>query len=393
MKKLIILGSTGSIGESALEVVSLHPDLYSVEGLSANKDIEKLFQQCLKFKPSSVAVADEKSAEKFSKLLKKNNLDIEVFTGRDGLNALAAMPEASIVIAAIVGSAGLEPTLEAIRCKKQILLANKEALVMAGSFFIQEIKKWGAKLLPIDSEHNAIFQCLPENYINDNDDRNVRKVYLTASGGPFRNLPYAEFDSITPEQACAHPNWDMGPKISVDSATMMNKGLEIIEARWLFDILPERIEVVIHPQSIVHSMVEFIDGSVLAQLSNPDMRVPIANALAWPDRHDSGAKPLNIFEIANLDFFKPDFNKFPCLQLAYDAINAGGSFPAILNAANEVAVQNFLSNRISFNSIPRVIENSMKIFTGEVPSDLASLIALDREVKEKAEQIAAKLVK
>ncbi len=393
MKKIAILGSTGSIGESTLQVISLHPDRYKIEGLSANKEIKKLFEQCKKFHPSYVAIADPESAKEFISIISNSNLNLEVLTGSDGLNAFASLPAVDVVVAAIVGSAGLEPTLFAIQNKKQVLLANKEALVMAGSLFMQEVKKWGAQLLPIDSEHNAIFQCLPGTYDNGVNNQSIKKIHLTASGGPFRTLSSEDFHSITPEQACAHPNWDMGRKISVDSATMMNKGLEVIEARWLFDIRPQQIEVVIHPQSIIHSMVEFVDGSVLAQLSNPDMRVPISNALAWPDRHSSGVEPLNIFDIAQLDFTKPDFIKFKCLQLAYDAINAGGSYPAILNAANEIAVKNFLANRIRFTAIPTIIENMLEYFSGETPDSLSSLIQLDEEVKAVSEQFVLRFVK
>jgi 1-deoxy-D-xylulose-5-phosphate reductoisomerase len=289
-------------------------------------------------------------------------------------------------MAAIVGAAGLAPTLAAVRQGKRILLANKEALVVAGALFMQEVQAHGAEVLPIDSEHNAVFQCMPGNFREGLDAVGVERVLLTASGGPFRTRRLEELETVTPEQACAHPNWDMGRKISVDSASMMNKGLEVIEARWLFDAPPARIQVVVHPQSVIHSMVQYTDGSVLAQLGNPDMRTPIAHALAWPERHSSGVAALDLFEIARLDFEAPDLQRFPCLRLAFEAVSAGGVAPAVLNAANEVAVQRFLDNRIGFTAIPRVIEQVLGQVTEGDASTLDGLMAADRQARLVAEQ-------
>ena len=389
MKGVAVLGSTGSIGVSTLDVLARHPERYRVVTLTANTGVDKLYEQCLQFRPQYVAMADEASASALAQRLKSKGLRIEVDSGVAGLKSAAAHPDVDDVMAAIVGAAGLAPTLAAVRKGKRILLANKEALVVAGDLFMQEVTQHGAEVLPIDSEHNAVFQCMPENFRGGLARVGVERILLTASGGPFRKKPLAELESVTPEQACAHPNWDMGRKISVDSASMMNKGLEVIEARWLFDAMPDQIQVVVHPQSVIHSMVEYADGSVLAQLGNPDMRTPIAHALAWPERHGSGVGSLNLFDIARLDFEEPDTERFPCLRLAYEAVTAGGVAPAVLNAANEVAVERFLDGSISFPSIPRVIEQTLEKVTNGDEQSLEGLMAADREARGVAEQQVA----
>jgi len=389
VKGVAVLGSTGSIGVSTLDVLARHPERYRVVTLTANTGVDKLYEQCLQFRPQYVAMADEASASALAQRLKSKGLRIEVDSGVAGLKSAAAHPDVDDVMAAIVGAAGLAPTLAAVRKGKRILLANKEALVVAGDLFMQEVTQHGAEVLPIDSEHNAVFQCMPENFRDGLARVGVERILLTASGGPFRKKPLAELESVTPEQACAHPNWDMGRKISVDSASMMNKGLEVIEARWLFDAMPDQIQVVVHPQSVIHSMVEYADGSVLAQLGNPDMRTPIAHALAWPERHGSGVGSLNLFDIARLDFEEPDTERFPCLRLAYEAVTAGGVAPAVLNAANEVAVERFLDGSISFPSIPRVIEQTLEKVTNGDEQSLEGLMAADREARGVAEQQVA----
>ncbi len=386
MKGVAVLGSTGSIGVSTLDVLSRHPERYRVVSLTASTGVDKLFEQCLRFRPSYVEMANEQAANALSLRLQKHALDIEVGTGVPGLEAAAAHPQADSVMAAIVGAAGLAPTLAAVRKGKRILLANKEALVVAGALFMQEVRFHGAEVLPIDSEHNAVFQCMPENFQDGLGRAGVERILLTASGGPFRTRHPEELETVTPEQACAHPNWDMGRKISVDSATMMNKGLEVIEARWLFDARPDQIEVVVHPQSVIHSMVEYADGSVLAQLGNPDMRTPIAHALAWPERHSSGVPALNLFDIARLDFEAPDPNRFPCLRLAFEAVSAGGVAPAVLNAANEVAVERFLGGEIRFTDIPRIIEQTLAEVVDGDEKTLDGLMAVDRQARQVAEQ-------
>jgi len=389
VKGVAVLGSTGSIGVSTLDVLARHPERYRVVTLTANTGVDKLYEQCLQFRPQYVAMADEASASALAQRLKSKGLRIEVDSGVAGLKSAAAHPDVDDVMAAIVGAAGLAPTLAAVRKGKRILLANKEALVVAGDLFMQEVTQHGAEVLPIDSEHNAVFQCMPENFRDGLARVGVERILLTASGGPFRTKPLAELESVTPEQACAHPNWDMGRKISVDSASMMNKGLEVIEARWLFDAKPDQIQVVVHPQSVIHSMVEYADGSVLAQLGNPDMRTPIAHALAWPERHGSGVGSLNLFDVARLDFEEPDTERFPCLRLAYEAVTAGGVAPAVLNAANEVAVERFLDGSISFPSIPRVIEQTLEKVTNGDEQSLEGLMAADREARGVAEQQVA----
>jgi len=355
VQKLTILGSTGSIGVSTLDVIRRHPQRFRVEALCAYSQVDRLFEQCLEFCPRYAVVRDEVLAVELRRRLEAARCSTVIESGSDALVRMAELPEVDAVMAAIVGAAGLPPTLAAAMAGKKVLLANKEALVMAGPVFMRAVREHGATLLPIDSEHNAIFQSLPAGYAGDLTGSGVQGILLTASGGPFRNTPLAEMVKVSPEQACAHPKWVMGRKISVDSATMMNKGLEVIEAHWLFNVPAEKIRVVVHPQSVIHSLVQYVDGSVLAELGNPDMRTPIAHALAYPERVFSGVQSLDLFEIASLDFERPDFERFPCLELAYRALNDGDSAPATLNAANEVAVQAFLEGRIGFTDISRVI--------------------------------------
>jgi len=382
-----VLGSTGSIGISTLDVIAQHPERYRAVGLAANRDVEGLFQQCERFQPTVVAMADQASAADLAKRLASIGSSIEVLAGEAGVIAIAELTDAEMVMAAIVGAAGLTPTLAAVRKGKRILLANKESLVVAGDLFMREAKAHKASVLPIDSEHNAVFQCMPQDFEQGLAAKGVKRILLTASGGPFRTWTNDQLKSATPEQACAHPNWSMGRKISVDSATMMNKGLEVIEARWLFDATPEQIKVVVHPQSVVHSMVQYVDGSVLAQLGNPDMRTPIAHAMAWPERHGSGVASLDLFEVARLDFEEPDTQRFPCLRLAFDAVAAAGVAPAVLNAANEVAVDAFLSTQLAFVRIPEIIET---VLSQNLEGDLDSvegLMAIDQAARAAAEQL------
>lgn len=373
-----ILGSTGSIGVSTLDVLQRHADQFRVVALTANRDVEGLFQQCLAHEPVFAVMADPEAAERLHDRLRAGGWPVEVLAGVAGLERVATLAETDCVMAAIVGAAGLLPTLAAARIHKRVLLANKEALVMAGPLFMATVREQGAELLPIDSEHNAIFQCLPPRFAVDGlDGVGVRRILLTGSGGPFRVTPLDRLSDMTPDQACAHPNWVMGRKISVDSATMMNKGLEIIEAHWLFGAPPARIEVVVHPQSVVHSMVEYEDGSVLAQLSNPDMRTPIAHALAWPRRLVSGTAFLDFSRLAQLEFQAPDFGRFPCLRLAFAALEAGGTTPTILNAANEVAVQAFLERRIRFTDIAAVVEHALEWIVPHAADVLAPILEDD----------------
>ncbi|MEH6469344.1 MAG: 1-deoxy-D-xylulose-5-phosphate reductoisomerase [Porticoccus sp.] len=381
MQKLTILGATGSIGVSTLDVVARHPDLFQVYALSGYSRLIELAEQCKKFSPQYAVVADQASAHQLQILLEKDNPDTCVLYGVEGLCQIATAPDVDAVMAAIVGAAGLLPTLEAARAGKKVLLANKEALVMAGSLFMDAVRDAGATLLPIDSEHNAIFQCLPPGYRPDHRG-GVQKILLTASGGPFRTVPLDTLDAITPEQACAHPNWDMGRKISVDSATMMNKGLELIEACWLFDLSPDQIEVVIHPQSVIHSMVEYVDGSMLAQLGNPDMRTPIAHAMAWPERISSGVDSLDIIGTARLDFEAPDLERFPCLVLAMQAARLGGSAPTLLNAANEVAVDAFLNGDIPFTQIAKIVATVLADVAITEPDTLEAVQATDQLARQ-----------
>ncbi|MDP5164839.1 1-deoxy-D-xylulose-5-phosphate reductoisomerase [Pseudomonas syringae] len=355
-QQITILGATGSIGLSTLDVVARHPALYQVFALTGFSRLDELLALCIRHTPQYAVVPNQVVARKLQDDLAAAGLDTRVLVGEGGLCEVAADPRVDAVMAAIVGAAGLRPTLAAVEAGKKVLLANKEALVMSGALFMQAVRQSGAVLLPIDSEHNAIFQCLPGDFARGLGAVGVRRIMLTASGGPFRETPLEQLHNVTPEQACAHPVWSMGRKISVDSATMMNKGLELIEACWLFDARPDQVEVVIHPQSVIHSLVDYVDGSVLAQLGNPDMRTPIANALAWPARVDSGVAPLDLFRIGQLDFQAPDEERFPCLRLARQAAEAGGSAPAMLNAANEVAVAAFLDGRIRYLEIAGIIE-------------------------------------
>ncbi|MGX5173397.1 1-deoxy-D-xylulose-5-phosphate reductoisomerase [Aliikangiella sp. IMCC44653] len=391
MQGVCILGSTGSIGSSTLDVIARNPELYRVEVLTAHHNIQKLLEQCIRFQPKYVVVADPTKAKELTLLLAEKSLSIQVNSGPAALVDCVKLPNIDTVVAAIVGAAGLLPTLEAVKQGHKVLLANKEALVMSGELFLKEVNDSKAMLLPVDSEHNAIFQCLPVNNQDASiDKQSVAKILLTGSGGPFRTTPLDELEQVTPEQACAHPNWDMGKKISVDSATMMNKGLEFIEACFLFDIAPENIQIVVHPQSIVHSMVAYIDGSVIAQLGQPDMRTPIAHTLAWPERINSGVSALDFFSMQDLSFEKPDFERFPCLQLAIQAIKSGGTAPAILNAANEVAVEAFLNREIAFTQIAKVIAKTLDLIPVDKVNNLDCVLSADSQARQTARQIIEK---
>ncbi len=384
IRGVTILGSTGSIGINTLDVLARHPGRYRVMALTANTQVDRLFEQCRQFLPPKAVMLDPRSAAQLKEKIQNAGLPIEVLSGAEGLTTVATHLRTHIVVAAIVGAAGLLPTLAAVRAGKRVLLANKEPLVMSGHIFIEEARESGSELLPVDSEHNAIFQCMPAGYRTGASPAGVRRIFLTCSGGPFRTVSPEALVSVTPDQACAHPNWVMGRKISVDSATLMNKGLELIEACWLFGLTPDQVEIVIHPQSVIHSLVEYADGSVLAQLSNPDMRTPIAHALAWPERIESGVKSLNLFEVARLDFEPPDLERFPCLRLAYEAARNGGTMPAILNAANEVAVQAFLDRRIGFTDIPRVIEHTLSSLPASRDTQLGAVLSDDVRARELA---------
>ncbi|MDF5890838.1 1-deoxy-D-xylulose-5-phosphate reductoisomerase [Pseudomonas syringae pv. syringae] len=380
-QQITILGATGSIGLSALDVVARHPALYQVFALTGYSRLDELLALCIRHTPQYAVVPDQVVARKLQDDLAAAGLDTRVLVGEGGLCEVAADPRVDAVMAAIVGAAGLRPTLAAVEAGKKVLLANKEALVMSGALFMQAVRQNGAVLLPIDSEHNAIFQCLPGDFARGLGAVGVRRIMLTASGGPFRETPLEQLHNVTPEQACAHPVWSMGRKISVDSATMMNKGLELIEACWLFDARPDQVEVVIHPQSVIHSLVDYVDGSVLAQLGNPDMRTPIANALAWPARVDSGVAPLDLFRIGQLDFQAPDEERFPCLRLARQAAEAGGSAPAMLNAANEVAVAAFLDGRIRYLEIAGIIEEVLDHEPVTAVEGLEAVFAADAKAR------------
>ena len=379
---LAILGSTGAIGANALSVAARHPDRFRVVALAARASVAAMEAQCREHRPELAVLADEASAADLRARLR--DTAVRVLAGPSALEEAVVLPQVRHVLAGIVGAAGLLPTLAAARAGKRVLLANKEALVMSGRLFMDAVREGGAELIPIDSEHNAVFQCLPAHP----GRAGVRRILLTASGGPFRHRPPEDLGSVTPEAACAHPNWEMGPKISVDSATMMNKALEVIEACWLFETAPDRVEVVIHPQSTVHSMVEYEDGSMLAQLGAPDMRVPIAHALAWPERIDSGAPGLDFSRPLGLDFEPPDFGRTPCLRLGYEAARAGGTVPAVLNAANEVAVAAFLERRTTFDAIPRVVEETLGRSVPREADTLAAVLDEDGAARE----IAAALV-
>ena len=391
IQRITILGSTGSIGTSTLDVVARHPDKFGIVALTANSQVDLLFKQCQQFKPRYAVMLDEEAAIRLRELARDAGIVTEVLSGIDALEQVAVLPEVDAVMAAIVGAAGLRPTLAAARAGKKILLANKETLVMAGSVFMDSVRASGATLLPIDSEHNAIFQSLPRGYDGNLAASGVRRILLTASGGPFRDTPLEELQNVTPEQACAHPNWVMGRKISVDSASMMNKGLEVIEAHWLFNAGADDIQVVVHPQSVIHSLVEYVDGSVMAQLGNPDMRTPIAYGLAYPERIDSGVAPLDLFKVATMNFAAPDFERFPCLALAYQALRAAGTAPAVLNAANEVAVAAFLDKQISFLAIPAVIGAVLDTLPVVVVESLDDVLGADAEARRLAQQQIHKL--
>ena len=379
---LTVLGATGSIGRSTLDVVSRNPDRFHVHALTAHRDVDGLAALCERFRPAVAVIGHAEAAAMLERRLGLAGLKTRVEYGHERLERAAAAAEAPLVMAAIVGAAGLLPTLAAVRAGKTVLLANKEALVMSGPVFMREQARCGATLLPIDSEHNAVFQCLPANFRAGQTPNSVRRILLTASGGPFRDWPAQRLALATPEQACAHPNWNMGRKISVDSATLMNKGLEVIEAGYLFALPVEQIEVVIHRQSLIHSLVEYVDGSVLAQLGQPDMRTPIAHAMAWPDRMDSGVGPLAA--AGRLDFEAPDVGRFPCLALARQAAEAGGSAPAMLNAANEVAVKRFLAGELAFDRIPLLISDVMDSLSVTPIDTLDEVLAADREARESA---------
>ncbi|MBI4808155.1 MAG: 1-deoxy-D-xylulose-5-phosphate reductoisomerase [Nitrosomonadales bacterium] len=390
LTRLTVLGSTGSIGKSTLDVVARHPDRYRIVALTAQQQDELLFEQCQRFRPRFAVLLDEAASERLRIRIAAAGLEVEVLCGAAALERVATLPEVDAVMAAIVGAAGMPPTLAAAHAGKKILLANKETLVLAGHLFMEAVHHSGSALLPIDSEHNAIFQALPRNYAGDMKQGGVSKILLTASGGPFRNTPLEELRNVTPEQACAHPNWSMGRKISVDSASMMNKGLEVIEAHWLFNAPADAIQVVVHPQSVIHSMVQYVDGSVLAQLGNPDMRTPIAYALAYPERIDAGVAPLDLFAVAKLDFVAPDFQRFPCLSLAYHALRAGGTTPALLNAANEVAVAAFLDRRIAFLDIPRLIEVVLGKVARKEVNELQDVLDADAAARIAAQEWVAR---
>ena len=379
-----VLGSTGSIGDSTLDVVARHPDRFRLVAIGANRSAAKLAEQIARYRPAYAALADETAAGELKRILGNSAPQTQVLVGEGALTEIAAMPEVHSVMAAIVGGAGLRSTLAAARAGKRLLLANKESLVMAGPLLMEAVRAGGAVLLPIDSEHNAIFQCMPHNTRVGSPPPGVRRVLLTASGGPFRDWTREAIATATPEQACAHPNWVMGRKISVDSATLMNKGLELIEACLLFAVPPQQVEVVVHPQSIVHSAVEYLDGSVLAQLGSPDMRTPIAHALAWPDRIASGVEFLDLIRTARLDFRAPEPDKFRCLALAQAAARAGGLTPAVLNAANEVAVQAFLDRQLNFLEIAAVIESVVAQSGGGVIGSLEDVLAADNESRQRA---------
>jgi len=387
VQKLTILGSTGSIGVNTLDVIRRHPQRYRVIALCAHNQIDRLFDQCLEFQPRFAVVRDAQLAVELQRRLQAVACSTLVESGPEALVRMAELPEVDSVMAAIVGAAGLQSTLAAALAGKKVLLANKEALVMAGPILMRAVRENSAILLPIDSEHNAIFQSLPNDYSGNLLKSGVLSLMLTASGGPFLYTSLADLECVSPEQACAHPNWVMGRKISVDSATMMNKGLEMIEAHWLFNVPAEQIEVVIHPQSVIHSLVRYVDGSVIAELGNPDMRTPIAHALAYPERIDAGVEPLDLCKIALLQFERPDFERFPCLALAYRALREGDSSPATLNAANEVAVQSFLDGRIGFALIPKII-SAVLDRTRVTPLDsLADVLAADHAARRIAEQV------
>lgn len=388
---LTILGSTGSIGESTLDVVSRHPEKFRVFALAGHKQVEKLAAQCQTFRPDYAVVADAEHAARLEALLKRDGAATQVLHGAQALVDVASADEVSGVMCAIVGAAGLPSALAAAQKGKTIYLANKETLVVSGSLFMETARANGAAVLPIDSEHNAIFQVLPRDYTGRLNEHGIRSIILTASGGPFLTADLGTFDSITPAQAVKHPNWSMGRKISVDSATMMNKGLELIEAHWLFNCPPDKLEVVIHPQSVIHSMVRYRDGSVLAQLGNPDMRTPIAYCLGLPERIDSGVGDLDFDALSALTFQKPDFDRFPCLKLAYEAMNEGGAAPCVLNAANEAAVAAFLDGQIKFTDIAKTVAHCLAQDFSDDLGNIENLLAQDAVTRRQAQEFIAAL--
>ncbi len=390
-KGLTILGATGTIGVNTLDVVARHPDKFHVVALSANNNVEKLLTQCLEVGPSYAVMADETAAQQLQEQLSRAGSATKVLAGSTALEKIASLPEVDYVMAAIVGAAGLLPNLAAAKAGKRVLLANKESLVMSGKLFMDAIHDNGAEILPIDSEHNAIYQSMPVPHDGKHLNQGVTRILLTASGGPFRSRALSTLADVTPAEAVAHPNWVMGQKISVDSATMMNKGLEVIEACWLFDVETDQIQVVIHPQSMIHSMVSYNDGSVLAQLGNPDMRTPIAYGLAYPERIDSGVEQLDIFDVAHLDFERPDFDRYPCLRLAYEAHRAGGNATVALNAANEVAVEAFLDQQIRFTDIPLVIEKVLEQAASGTSDRLNDILAQDLSSRHAAQDALKRL--
>jgi 1-deoxy-D-xylulose-5-phosphate reductoisomerase len=386
VQNVTILGATGTIGVQTLAVISQHPQRFKVFALTASTNVKSLFELCEKYTPQFAVLLHADAAAELTAQLKAIGASTVVLQGENALSEVAAHEEVDVVMAAIVGAAGLHPAMAAARAGKRILLANKETLVMAGNLFMQAVVEGGATLLPIDSEHNAIFQVMPSVKRENLADIGVKRVLLTASGGPFRNSSLAELQAVTRAQALNHPNWVMGPKITIDSATMMNKGLEVIEAHWLFNAAPSQIDVVIHPQSIIHSMVEYIDGSVLAQLGNPDMRTPIAYGLGYPDRLVSGVSGLDLLKIGRLDFCAPDQIRFPCLRLAYEALKAGGTAPAILNAANEIAVEAFLAEQIGFMDIPVIIESVLSASQIDAVTSIEQLVAVDANARQSAKR-------
>jgi 1-deoxy-D-xylulose-5-phosphate reductoisomerase len=400
-ENITVLGSTGSIGVSTLDVCARHLNRYQVFALTANNSVEALFEQVMQFNPRFAVLCDEQAASRLRMLLAEQAVVTEVLSGEQGLSAVAAHDDVDTVMAAIVGAAGLMPTMAAVEAGKKVLLANKESLVMAGDLFIKAVKQSGAHLLPIDSEHNAIYQCMPGSYQQVSHqagqgghslaDFGISKILLTGSGGPFRETPLEQLSAMTPDQACAHPNWSMGRKISVDSATMMNKGLEFIEACWLFDAKPDDIDIVVHPQSIIHSMVQYVDGSVLAQLGNPDMRTPIAHAMAWPERIESGVASLDVIAAAHLDFETPDYQRFPCLRLAQESVQTGKTAMVALNAANEVAVDAFLNQKIRFTDIPVIIEAVLNRAELVEPSTLTIVQLADQQARALALDVMSSL--
>ncbi len=387
MINLCILGSTGSIGCSTLDVIRQNSDRYCAFALTAYQNIQQLVTQCQEFNPHYAVIADKTKYLELKQALNQSGLQhIEVLAGIEGLQTVASLPEIDQVMAAIVGAAGLLPTLAAAKAGKRILLANKEALVISGALLMQTASQYQAEILPVDSEHNAIFQAMPTDFQKGLEQTGVEQILLTASGGPFRQWDLPALEKVTPAQAIAHPNWDMGAKISVDSATLMNKGLEVIEAHWLFNASAAQITVVVHPQSVIHSLVQYKDGSVLAQLGNPDMRTPIAHCMAYPERISSGVAPLDLFALARFDFEKPNMACFPCLQLCYDALQMGQGAPVVLNAANEIAVAAFLQNKIGFMQIPILIENCLNKIAHQTTLTLDGLLELDRETRLFAQQ-------